>query len=202
MKGLYPTLFPGGRSVTRIPFTQSESAPASQSLPLGLSAQLSRTAVLWAPLSSVLPPLQPLLCSPAALQPCHHVTPRAVGRALYRESTAMHCPQVCSEPATQGQVRILATAPLILPTLLQKLFTSLESWSVSSIPRASLVSSLTLLPLLPRLPLIAAGKAFHFKDSGDYIGLTQIIHENLPFTTSAEPLLSKVTHSQVQSGGC
>ena len=79
---------------------------ASWSLPLGpsvltavlwapLSTQLSCTAVLWAslhsrptqpssgPLSSVLPPLQPLLCSSAALQPCHHVTPTELGRALF-----------------------------------------------------------------------------------------------------------------------
>ena len=69
------------------------------------------------PVSSVLPRLQPLLCSPAALQLCHHVVPRALGRALYIESSAMYCPQVCSELVNQGQVRILATGTLILSTV-------------------------------------------------------------------------------------
>ena len=75
---------------------------ASWSLPLGLSVC---TAVLWAPLSaqpssrplclhsrptqpssgsvSVLPPLQPLLCDPAALQPCHHVVQSTGQNSLY-----------------------------------------------------------------------------------------------------------------------
>ena len=101
---------------------------ASQSLPLGPSVC---TPVLWAslhtcptqpspgPLSSVLPPLQPLLCSPAALQPCHRVAPRALSRALYIKPTAMYCPQVCSELVNQGQVRIRATETLILSTPLK-----------------------------------------------------------------------------------
>ena len=151
MKGLYPTSFPGDRSVTRIPFTQSEfvcSKPVStsgplcpHSCPLGpsvhtailwapLFSQPSHTAILWAslhsrptqlssgPLSLALPPLQPLLCSPAALQPCHCVAPRALSIALYIESTAMYCPQVCSELVNHGQVRILATGILILSTVI------------------------------------------------------------------------------------
>ena len=138
VKVLYPTLFPGGRSVTKILFTQSESAcsmPVSasgplclHSCPLGLFAQSPHTAVLWAslhscptqlssgPLSSTLPQLQPLHCSPAALQPCHRVMPRALGGALFIESTVMYCPRVCSELVNQGQVRILATGTLILST--------------------------------------------------------------------------------------
>ena len=138
MKGLYPGLFPGGRSVTRIPFTQSKSAcskPVSasgplclHSCPLGLSAQSPHTAVLWTslhsgptqpssgPLSSALPPLQPLLCSPAALQPCHRVVSRALGGALFIESTTMYCPQMCSELVNHSQVRILATGTLFIHT--------------------------------------------------------------------------------------
>ena len=119
VKGLYPTLFPGGRSVTTILFNQSESVcskPVSasgllrphscplglctaipHSRPLGLSAQLSRPAILWAslhshsvqpssgPWSSALPPLQPLLCSPAALQPCHHVAQSTGQGSLYSQ---------------------------------------------------------------------------------------------------------------------
>ena len=92
-------------------------------------AQSSHTAILWAslhsrptqpssgPLSSALPPLQPLLCSPAVLQPCHPVVPRALGGALFTESTVMYCPQVCSELVNQGQVRILTIGTLILSTL-------------------------------------------------------------------------------------
>ena len=99
---------------------------ASPSLPLGPSAQLSSgplclhshpTQPSSGPLSSALPPLQTLLCSPAALQPCHRVACRALVRALYIEPTAMYCPQVCSELVNQGQVRILATGTLILSTL-------------------------------------------------------------------------------------
>ena len=101
---------------------------ASWSLPLGPSVH---TAVLWAslhsrptqpssgPLSSVLSPLQPLLCPPAALQPCHHVVPRALGRALFIESIAMYCPQVCSELVNHSQVRILATGTFILFTCIE-----------------------------------------------------------------------------------
>ena len=129
MKGLYPSLFPGGRSVPKILFTQSESAgskPVSASGPLcpySHPVQLSSASLhshpaqpSSGPLSSVPPPLQPLLCSPAALHPCHHVAPRALSRALFIESTAMYCPQVCSELVSQGQVRILATGMLILST--------------------------------------------------------------------------------------
>ena len=99
---------------------------AGRSLPLGPSVL---TAVLWASLHSpptqpssgllslALPPLQPLLCSPAALEPCHRDAPRALGGALFIESTAMYCPQVCSELVSHGQVRILATGTLILCTL-------------------------------------------------------------------------------------
>ena len=68
------------------------------------------------PLSLALPPLQPLLCSPAALQPCHHVVLRALGGTLFIESTAVYCPQVCSELLSHGQGRILATGTLILST--------------------------------------------------------------------------------------
>ena len=127
MKGLYPTLFPGGSSVTRIPFTQSESArskPVSASGPLCLHTHpLGASACTTVPhscplclsaqrptqpssgrLSSVLPPLQPLLCSPTAFQLCHSVVPRALGGALYIESVATYFPHVCSELANQGQV--------------------------------------------------------------------------------------------------
>ena len=117
VKGLYPTLFPGGRSVTKIPITQSASAcskPVSASGPLCLHSRPAQPSS--GPLSSALPPLQPLLCSPAALQPCYHIVPRALGGALYIESTAMYCSQVCSELVNQGQVRILATGTLILST--------------------------------------------------------------------------------------
>ena len=82
VKGLYPTLFPGGRLVTRIPFTQSESVcskPVSasgplclHSHPLGFCAQPSHTAVLWASLlSTATTPASALLSwSLAALPPC------------------------------------------------------------------------------------------------------------------------------------
>ena len=100
-------------------YTQLSSGPlctaVTHSRPLGLSAQ-SCTQLSSGPLSLVLPPLQPLLCSPAALQPCHRVMPKALGRALYIESTDLYCPQVCSELVNHGQVRILATGTLILST--------------------------------------------------------------------------------------
>ena len=143
--------FHSGKSITKIPSTQSRSAhskPVSASGPLclhshplgpfvctavlhshppGLSAGPSHTAVLRASLhgcptqpssgplcmvvlhscplglSLALPPLQPLLCSPPALQPCHRVVPRALGGAPFIESTVMYCPQVCSEVASQPQ---------------------------------------------------------------------------------------------------
>ena len=109
VKVLYPTLFPGGRSVTRIPFTQSESVcskPVSASGPLclhssplglssctaiprailraSLSAQLSCPAVLWASvLSTATTPASALLsCSLAALPLCH--TQRTGQSSLYR----------------------------------------------------------------------------------------------------------------------
>ena len=84
------------------------------SCPLGLSAQSSHTAVLWASvLSAATTPAS------ALLQPCSRATvsPRALGRALYIESITMHCPHMCSELANQGQVRILATGTFILSTL-------------------------------------------------------------------------------------
>ena len=119
VKGLHSTLFPGGRSVTKIPFTQSKSACSKLVSPLA-------SRHLWlhshpaqpssGSLSSALPPLQPLLCSPAALQPCHHVACRALGGALFIEVTAMYCPQVCSELVNHGQVRILATETLFIHT--------------------------------------------------------------------------------------
>ena len=119
MKRLYPTLFPGGRSVTRILSTQSKSACSklvSASGPLCLHSR--RAQLSSGPLSSVLPPLQTLLCS-AVLQPCSPATvlPRALGGALYIESVTMHCPHVCSELANQGQVRILATGTFNSSTL-------------------------------------------------------------------------------------
>ena len=57
------------------------------------------------------------LCS-ALLQPFSHATvwPRALGRALYRESIATYCPHACSEQANQGQMRILATGTFTLST--------------------------------------------------------------------------------------
>ena len=117
VKGLYPTLFPGGRSVTKIPFTQSESACSKLVSASGPLCPHSRpTQPSSGLLSLMLLPLQPLLCSHAALQPCHHFMPRALGGALYIESTAMYCPQVCSELVNQGQVSILATGTLILST--------------------------------------------------------------------------------------
>ena len=85
VKGLYPTLFPGGRSVTKIPFTQSESAcrkPISASGPLCLHSRPPG-------LCTVVLHSCPLLCSPAALQHHHRVMPRAMGGALFIESTAM-----------------------------------------------------------------------------------------------------------------
>ena len=100
--------------------------PARQSLPLGPSVH---TAILWAslhsrpaqpssgPLSLALPPCQPLLCSPAALQPCHGVT-QSTRQSSQIEATAMYCLHVCSELANQGQVRILATGTFILFTIM------------------------------------------------------------------------------------
>ena len=41
---------------------------------------------------------------------------RALGGALFMESTAMYCPQVCNELVNHGRVRILATGTLILCT--------------------------------------------------------------------------------------
>ena len=70
LKGLYPTLFPGGRSVTKILFTQSESAcskPVSASghlCPPSCPAQLSS-----GPLCTVVPHNHPLDLCP---QCCHH----------------------------------------------------------------------------------------------------------------------------------
>ena len=137
VKGLYPTLFPGGRSVTRIPFLRASLYAASQYLLLGPSVC---TAVLWAPLSAQpssgpLCTVVPHSCSPglcpwhchcsslcsALLQPCSPATvsPRALGGALYMESITTHCPHVYSEPAKEGQVRILATGTLISSTLAQ-----------------------------------------------------------------------------------
>ena len=120
VKGLYPTLIPGGRSVTKIPFTQSKSAcnkPFSasgplcwHSCPLGPSASTANLCLPSRPAQPSSGPLSlvlPLLCSPAALQPCHRVKPRALGGALYVESIAMYCPHVHSELVNQGQVRIL-----------------------------------------------------------------------------------------------
>ena len=84
----------GGRSVTRILSTQSESAGSklvSASGPLSLCPQCC---------------LHSSLCSPAAMQPT------ALGRALYVESVTMHC----SEHAGQGQVRIQATGTFTFST--------------------------------------------------------------------------------------
>ena len=88
---------------------------ASWSLPLGLSAC---TVVLHSHPLGLCPRRchHSSLCS-ALLQPCSLATMshRALGRALYIETTAMYCPQVCSELVNQGQVRILATGTLIYP---------------------------------------------------------------------------------------
>ena len=102
---VYTQLYsPSGRSVTRIPSTQSESAcskPVSASGPLCHHSHLSLCPRHCHHSS---------LCS-ALLQPCSCATvfPRALGRALY-------CPQVCSELVNQGQVRILATGTFTLYT--------------------------------------------------------------------------------------
>ena len=96
VKELHPGLFPGGRSVTRIPFTQSESAgskPVSASGPL-----CPHSHPLGPSACTVVPHSHPLglcpwcchhssLCS-ALLQPCSPATvsPRPLGRALYVES--------------------------------------------------------------------------------------------------------------------
>ena len=109
----------GGRSVTRIPSAQSESACSKPVSAFGpLDPQPSQS------LSLVLPPLQPLLsCSPAAVQ-----QPRALGRTLYIESVTMHCPHVCSEQANQGQVRILATGNFTLSTIAFQAEGTAEPW--------------------------------------------------------------------------
>ena len=101
--------FHGGRSVTRLPSTQSESACRSRSLPLGLSAP---GAISVSVLCTATTPVS------ALLQPCSHATvsPRAPGGALYIESIVTYCPHVCSELADQGQVRILATGTFTLST--------------------------------------------------------------------------------------
>ena len=85
---------------------------ARRSLPLGLSAP---TAVSVSALHAATTSVSSLLsCSFAAVPPCHA---QSTSRTLYYiESTAMYCPQVCSELANQGQVRILATGTFILST--------------------------------------------------------------------------------------
>ena len=118
MKGLYPTLFPGGRSVTKIPCSVRVSVHAASpslhlghsvltvvphSCPLGLCPQRCHHSSLC----SVL--LQS--CSPATLSHPEHWV-----ELFFTESIAMYCPQVCSELVNQGQVRILATGTLISST--------------------------------------------------------------------------------------
>ena len=105
-----------GQSLESHPLRASLHA-ASQSLPLSLSTPIATSV-------SVLPPLQPLLCSPAAL---HHATvwPRALGRALYIELATTCCSHVCSEQAHQDQVRILAIGNFTFSTLhLPRILTS------------------------------------------------------------------------------
>ena len=77
-----------------------------------LPAQLSHTAILWASvLCAATTPASALLsCSLAAVTLCH-------ANSTWRSSTAMYCPQVCSELVSQGQMKILATGSLLLSTV-------------------------------------------------------------------------------------
>ena len=73
VKGLYPTLFPGGRSVTKIPFTQSESAYSKRVSASGPLCPHSRpTRPSSGPvLGAATTPASALLsCSLTALPPC------------------------------------------------------------------------------------------------------------------------------------
>lgn len=99
--------FHGGRSITRILSTQNESACSNLVSASGPLWPHSRPLVLW---SSVLPPVQPLLCSPGALQPCHCVTQSTVQGSLYRVNNDALPRHV------QGRVRILTTGTFILST--------------------------------------------------------------------------------------
>ena len=147
MKGLYPTLFPGGSSVTKIPFTQSQSAcskPVSasgplcpHSCPLGFSGLLYTaiphshpTQPSSGPLCTVGPHTAVLWASvlgtattPAsALLSCSLAAvplchAQTTGQSSSYRVNSYVMPQVCSELVNQGQVRILATGTLILSTM-------------------------------------------------------------------------------------
>ena len=104
------------------PLTVEGHSGCFQCLASGFQPTQQAGLCLWAPLSAQLSsgPLSSALPTPpsallsSTLQPCHHVTPRALGGALFIES---NCPQVCSGLVNQGQVRILATGTLILSPL-------------------------------------------------------------------------------------
>ena len=111
-KRFYTQLYShGGRSITRIPSTQSRSA----------GSKLVSASGPLCPRSH--PSLCPRCCHhsslcSALLQPCScaGVSPTTLGRALHRESVTVYCPHVCSESANQGQVRILGTGTFTLYT--------------------------------------------------------------------------------------
>ena len=98
-----------------IPNSISTSGRSLKSHPLRASLY-AHTAIPVSVLSAATTPAS------ALLQPCSRATmsPRALGRALYIGSIATYCPQVCSELANQGQVRILATGSFILSTTRQR----------------------------------------------------------------------------------
>ena len=86
---------------------------ASRSLPLGLptpaAASVSNLVAL--------PPLQPLLLCPAALQLCHCVTQSTGQSSFCRVNNNIYCPHMCSELASYSSVRILATRTFTLSKL-------------------------------------------------------------------------------------
>ncbi|XP_057345543.1 uncharacterized protein LOC130679953 [Manis pentadactyla] len=76
---------PSGRSITTIPSSQSESACSKRVSASGPPCLHSHpTQPSSGALTSELPPLQPLLCSPAASPLCHRVTQSTGWSSFYR----------------------------------------------------------------------------------------------------------------------
>ena len=80
------------------------------------------------------------------------MSPRAPGRALYIESVTTHRPHVCSELASQCQVRILATGTFILST---------EGWCFAPLPAPHLS-----VPFCLSSPLVWC-RSLHGHEPGD-----------------------------------
>lgn len=109
VKQLIPNLTPtaAGQSPEHHPLRASMHA-ASQSPPPGLSTAAAVSVFFLGPATTSISALLQS-CNYAAMPSC---CPEHLGRAPSIESIATHCSNVCSEPANQALVRILATANL------------------------------------------------------------------------------------------